>query len=97
MSDDAKNVLQRGLEHMQAPFSSFIRAQTTISVFLLLSTVLALWWANSAYSATYLALTETSIGFFLGDIELQASLKHLINDGLMVIFFFLLGLESKPA
>jgi NhaA family Na+:H+ antiporter len=95
MTDDSKNTLQRGLENIQAPFSSFIRAQTTISWALLLATVLALWWANSDYSATYQNLKETPIGFFLGEIELQTSLKHIINDGLMVIFFFLLGLEIK--
>lgn len=95
MSDDEKNVLKRMLENIQTPFSSFIRAQTTISWFLLLATVLALYWANSDYAATYQRLTETSIGFFLGDFQLQASLKHIINDGLMVIFFFLLGLEIK--
>jgi Na+/H+ antiporter NhaA len=38
---------------------------------------------------------QTQIGFFLGDFELYASLKHIINDGLMVMFFFLFGLEIK--
>lgn len=95
MTDDTKNVLQRGLENIQDPFSSFIRAQSTTSWFLLLATITALWWANSDYSSTYQNLTHTPIGFFLGDFKLHASLKHIINDGLMVIFFFLLGLEIK--
>ena len=94
MTDNSNNALQRGLENIHYPFSSFIRAQTTASWFLLLATILALWWANSDYS-TYQNLTRTSVGFFLGDFKLQASLKHIINDGLMVIFFFLLGLEVK--
>ena len=64
-------------------------------MFLLLSTIVALWWANSDYSSTYLNLVHTPIGIFLGDFELRASLKHIINDGLMVIFFLLLGLEIK--
>jgi len=95
MTDHSKNVLQRGLENIHDPFSSFIRAQTTTSWFLLLATIVALWWANSDYYSTYRDLTHTSIGFFLGDFELHASLKHIINDGLMVIFFFLIGLEIK--
>lgn len=95
MTHDSNNVLQRGLENIHDPFSSFIRAQTTTSWFLLLATIVALWWANSDYYSTYQNLTHTSIGFFLGDFELHASLKHIINDGLMVIFFFLLGLEIK--
>ncbi|MFT5013246.1 MAG: NhaA family Na+:H+ antiporter [Patiriisocius sp.] len=95
MTNDSKNILQRGLENMHAPFSGFIRAQTTSSMLLLLSTVVALWWANSVYSSTYLNLVHTPVGLFLGDFELRASLKHIINDGLMVIFFLLLGLEIK--
>jgi NhaA family Na+:H+ antiporter len=95
MTDNSKNALQRGLENIQNPFSSFIRAQTTISSFLLLATVIALWWANSNYSSAYQNLTHTSIGFYLGDYNLHTSIKHIINDGLMVIFFFLLGLEIK--
>jgi NhaA family Na+:H+ antiporter len=95
MTDDSKNALQRGLENIQSPFSNFIRAQTTISWVLLLTTILALWWANSDYYSTYQNLTHTPAGFFLGDFNLQASLKYIINDGLMVIFFFLLGLEIK--
>lgn len=95
MTNDSKNVLQRGLENIQDPFSNFIRAQTTSSLFLLVATVAALWWANSAYSSSYQNLVHTPIGFFVGEFQLQASLKHIINDGLMVIFFFLLGLEIK--
>ena len=95
MTDQSNNVLQRGLENIHDPFSSFIRAQTTTSWFLLLATIVALWWANSEYYSIYQNLKHTSIGFFLGDFKLQASLKHITNDGLMVIFFFLLGLEIK--
>jgi NhaA family Na+:H+ antiporter len=95
MTDDSKNILQRGLENIGQPFSSFIRAQRTSSCFLLLATVLALWLANSDYASAYQNLKHTSIGFFLGDVKLQASVKHIINDGLMVLFFFLLGLEIK--
>lgn len=95
MSDNDKNLLQRGLENIKPPLSSFIRAQTTSSLFLLLSTIVALWWANSIYAASYVNLVHTPIGMFFGDFEFKASLKHIINDGLMVIFFFLLGLEIK--
>lgn len=95
MTDDSKNVLERGLENISDPFSSFIRAQTTTSWFLLLATIVALWWANSDYYSTYQNLTDTSVGFSLGDFKLEASLKHIVNDALMVIFFFLLGLEIK--
>lgn len=95
MADDSSNALQRGLDNIHEPFSNFIRAQTTSSWFLLLATVVALWWANSDYASTYQSLRHTPVGFFLGDFKLYTSLKHFINDGLMVVFFFLLGLEIK--
>ncbi len=95
MTKDSKNILQRGLENIHSPFSSFIGAQTTSSLVLLISTLIALWWANSIYATTYVNLVHTPLGLFLGDFEVKASLKHIINDGLMVIFFFLLGLEIK--
>jgi NhaA family Na+:H+ antiporter len=95
MDKDTKNILQRGLENIHDPFSNFIRAQTTSSLVLLLATIAALWWANSDYSSFYEHLIHTPFGLFLGEFEIKASLKHIINDGLMVIFFFLLGLEIK--
>lgn len=95
MSNNDKNLLERGLDNIQPQFTGFIRAQTTASLFLLFSTIVALWWANSIYSASYVNLVHTPIGLFFGDFEFKASLKHIINDGLMVIFFFLLGLEIK--
>ena len=95
MNEYRKNSLQRGLEKIHTPFSSFVRAQTTASWLLLLATILALWWANSDYSATYQNLKDTSFGIVLNDYKLETSLKNIINDGLMVMFFFLLGLEIK--
>ncbi len=95
MTDSSKNVLQRSLENIHNPFSSFVRAQITSSLFLLLATIVALWWANSEYFVSYFNLVLTPIRIILGEFELQTSLKHIINDGLMVIFFFLLGLEIK--
>ena len=95
MANESKNALQSGLENIHEPFSNFIRAQTTSGLFLLVATIAALWWANSAYSSSYQNLVHTPIGFFVGELEVRASLKHIINDGLMVIFFFLLGLEMK--
>ncbi len=88
-------MLQRGLENVHSPFTAFIRAQTTSSLVLLVATSAALWWANSAFSNAYHNLTHIQLGFMLGDSELTASVKHIINDGLMVVFFFLIGLEIK--
>ena len=95
MSNEPKNLLHAFLERVQGPFSAFIHAQRTSSIFLLAATLTALWWANSPHAAYYQSLIDTPIGVFVGSLELRAPLKHIINDGLMAIFFFLLGLEIK--
>lgn len=95
VNTETSNVLQRGLDNIHNPFSSFISAQTTSSWLLLFATLIALWWANSNYYYSYQQLTQTPIGFIFGGNNVYAPLKHIINDGLMVIFFFLLGLEIK--
>jgi NhaA family Na+:H+ antiporter len=55
----------------------------------------ALYLANSPYSQSYLAFWNTKVSFSFGSFQFAHSLKHLINDGLMVIFFFVIGLEVK--
>jgi NhaA family Na+:H+ antiporter len=76
-------------------FRQFTRIQASGGILLLLATVLALFWANSAWSESYFELWETYFSISLGDLTLKESLLHWVNDGLMVIFFFLVGLEIK--
>lgn len=95
MVDHSYNPIQRSWEKIHEPLSSFIRAQTTTSWFLFLATLIALFWANSDASADYQHLTHTQLGLVLGDFSVKTTLKHFINDGLMVLFFFMLGLEVK--
>jgi NhaA family Na+:H+ antiporter len=57
--------------------------------------VVALAWANSPWSASYEALWATELGVEVGDVSFSASLLHWINDGLMAIFFLVVGLEIK--
>ena len=58
-------------------------------------TVIALVLANSAWSEQYLAIWKMRVGFSIGSFEMFHSLKHWINDGLMALFFFVVGLEVK--
>jgi NhaA family Na+:H+ antiporter len=58
-------------------------------------TVLALIIANSPLHESYQALLETHIGLYVGPWELEESVLHWINDGLMALFFFVVGLEIK--
>ncbi|MGY4654329.1 Na+/H+ antiporter NhaA [Mycobacterium sp. URHB0021] len=60
---------------------------------LLASTVAAIVWANSPWAASYWALLDTHVGFGFGAARFELTVKHLINDGLMTFFFFIVGLE----
>lgn len=64
-------------------------------IILLLCTVLALVWVNSPWSESYTHLWETTVAISAGQFVLAEHLLEWINDGLMVIFFFVVGLEIK--
>jgi NhaA family Na+:H+ antiporter len=70
----------------------FTRLEAISGILLLLATVVALIWANSPYAGT---VWETELTIRLGDHSLSESLRHWINDGLMALFFFVIGLEIK--
>jgi Na+:H+ antiporter, NhaA family len=77
------------------PMQDFIHREQSSGILLLIMTALALVLANSPLGADYFALLETKTGFVFGSLELKMSVLHWINDGLMVIFFFVVGLEIK--
>jgi NhaA family Na+:H+ antiporter len=76
-------------------FQQFTRLQASGGILLLAATLLALLWANSPWSESYFRLWETYLSISLGALSLKESLLHWVNDGLMVIFFFVVGLEIK--
>ena len=78
-----------------SPFQKFVKIESFSGVLLLLSTVLALIWANSPFAHAYQSLWQYKIGFTTESFELNKPLLLWINDGLMAIFFFLIGLEIK--
>jgi len=65
------------------------------SVLLLAATCVALIWANSPWSASYDGLARTTLSFGLGSKTLEITLDDLINEGLMSVFFFGIGLEIR--
>ncbi len=77
------------------PFQQFAKLQASQGIVLLFSTAVALIWANSPWSHSYDTLWHTEIAVAVGTHVLEKSLLHWINDGLMVIFFFVVGLEIK--
>jgi NhaA family Na+:H+ antiporter len=91
------------LEAVRKPMSARIRALTqeftrlaaSGGLMLLIFASLALLWANSGLSEAYTSLFETELEFSLGAFHVSESLLEWVNDALMVIFFFVLGLEIK--
>jgi NhaA family Na+:H+ antiporter len=73
----------------------FIHSEVAGSVILLACTVAALVWANSPWADAYDRLTHTPIAVSVGGSTFALSLQHWINDGLMAVFFFVVGLEIK--
>lgn len=74
---------------------NFFHHEASGGIMLLLAAALALIMANSPLQTFYAHLLETPMSFKLGNLGLEKSLLHWINDGLMAIFFFLVGLEIK--
>ena len=77
------------------PFQEFFRLEAAGGILLMASTVAALVWANSPWSGSYSALWHTELSAGLGPWSIAKSLHAWINDGLMAIFFFAVGLEIK--
>lgn len=76
-------------------FQRFLRTETASGMLLLGAAVVALIWANSSWGETYEHLWHQPLTLQLGQFKLTLSLHHWINDGLMAIFFLLVGLEIK--
>jgi NhaA family Na+:H+ antiporter len=76
-------------------FRQFTRLQASGGILLLAAAAVALIWANSPWGQAYFDLWETYLTISLGGLALKENLLHWVNDGLMVIFFFVVGLEIK--
>jgi NhaA family Na+:H+ antiporter len=87
--------LERRFEKVVTPFQDFIRDQTTSSILLIVCTAVALLWANSPFRDDYQAFVEFPFGLVVGNRLLSMSLQHWVNEAVMSVFFFLLGLEIK--
>lgn len=72
-----------------------MHVEAASGIVLLGATIAALVLANSALSNWFLGIWTTEVGFRIGTFEMYHSLKHWINDGLMAVFFFVIGLEVK--
>ena len=78
-----------------SPLRDFLRSEAAGGALLVGATVIALIWANSPWSASYSAVWDTKFSLSLGRYDFSMDLGHWINDALMTIFFFVVGLEIK--
>src|SRR3972149_5285974 len=83
------------IEVIIRPFQTFLEKEASGGILLLLMAALALIWANSPYAESYFGLWHTKFSIGFENNFLDYSLLHWINDGLMVVFFFVVGLEIK--
>ncbi|MEH6649620.1 MAG: Na+/H+ antiporter NhaA [Motiliproteus sp.] len=86
---------ENSFDRVLTPLDEFIKRQTTSGMLLMLCAVIALVVANSPWSDSYQHLIHTPLSIGAGGWILEKSLQHWINDGLMALFFFVVGLELK--
>ena len=98
MSRDSVQAQGEGLPRFQPivePIQEFIHAEAAGGILLLAATLVAMVWANSPWAAAYHGLWNTSVSLAFGSHALTETLLEWINDGLMAMFFFVIGLEIK--
>lgn len=77
------------------PLERFLRIEAASGILLLVAAAVALAWANSPWSDGYLGFWHTPVGIRIGGFSFERSLEWVVNDGLMVIFFFVVGMEIR--
>lgn len=82
-------------EKILSPFQKFVKLESLSGILLFGASIIALAWANSAASESYFSIWQIEFGFSFGTFSLYKPLILWINDALMAIFFFLIGLEIK--
>jgi Na+:H+ antiporter, NhaA family len=83
------------IDLITSPFTRFARMEAAGGILLLVATGAALLWANSSWEHSYYQIWHTQVTISLGGLSLSESRHEWVNDGLMSIFFFLVGLEIK--
>jgi Na+:H+ antiporter, NhaA family len=87
--------LTRLARFARRPLERFLQIEAASGILLLVVAAIALVWANSAWASSYLALWHSTLGLRVGNFVFDRSLEWVVNDGLMVVFFFVVGLEIR--
>ncbi|MBV9920124.1 MAG: Na+/H+ antiporter NhaA [Pseudonocardia sp.] len=77
------------------PIRAFLHAESAGGIVLVIAAVAALIWANSSLADGYVQFWHQTISINAGPVMISHDLQHWVNDGLMVVFFFVIGLEIK--
>jgi len=83
------------IDRLIGPLERFLHVEAASGIVLLACTLAALVFANTGLAPRYLALWQMHVTFGIGSFELSLSLQHWIDDALMAVFFFVVGLEVK--
>ncbi|MDQ4104213.1 MAG: Na+/H+ antiporter NhaA, partial [Actinomycetota bacterium] len=83
------------IAQLSGPVRRFLQTEAASAGLLVGATLLALIWANSPWGGFYDALWSTEFSLRVGTAEITEDLRHWVNDGLMVFFFFLVGMEVR--
>ncbi len=86
---------EKSFDKILTPFEEFIHRQTTSGMLLMGMAIVAMILANGPLADSYNKILHTYIGIGVGEWSLKMTLQHWVNDGLMVLFFFVVGLELK--
>ncbi len=81
--------------NLGAPVRDFLGTETGGAIVLLGAVLAALLWANSPWSSSYESLWSTKLSIAIGGHSIEADLRHWVNEGLMTLFFLVVGLEAK--
>ncbi len=86
---------ERAFDKVMTPFEEFIHRQTTSGLLLMGTAVIALLLANSNLADVYYHFIHLPVNLNIGTWNIDMSLHHWVNDGMMALFFFVVGMELK--
>lgn len=86
---------EKKFNKLLTPFDRFVNRTTTGGLILMGTALIALILANTPLADNYLHLLHATMGWNIDDWKIEKSLQHWVNDGLMALFFFVVGIELK--
>ena len=94
MTNNSQDNLDSSVSRI-SPFADFFKRESSSGILIVFASILGLIIANSPLSKNYFEILKSKISFDLGFFVFEMDVSHLINDGLMTIFFLVVGLEIK--